>query len=190
VSTPLSGRSVLRSQFLVRNDIQSKLEPNSSERSESYPRAILPSLIQSIAPNGDPATPPEENGPPAEIVSTSNLFYASLSMSLLAAFVAMLGKQWLSRYLGRAGGSVIEWCYGCQRKFAGLKKRPSDFSSKGSPSRSRLPPSSPVDCLDTCVQSAPLHTSSCRSPLSASSSISESWPGHRRTNARSRRQYQ
>jgi len=33
--------------------------------------------------------------------------YASLLMSLLAAFVAMLGKQWLNRYLRHAGGSVI-----------------------------------------------------------------------------------
>jgi hypothetical protein len=50
--------------------------------------------------------------------------YASLLISLLAAFVAMLGKQWLNRYLRNAGGSMIERCGDRQRKFDGLKKWP------------------------------------------------------------------
>jgi hypothetical protein len=64
------------------------------------------------------------NGPPAEIVTTSNLLYASLLISLLAAFVAMLGKQWLNRYLRHAGGSIVERCGDRQRKFDGLEKWP------------------------------------------------------------------
>jgi hypothetical protein len=55
---------------------------------------------------------------------TSNLLYASLLMSLLAAFVAMLGKQWLTRYLRHSGGSMIERCGDRQRKFDGLEKWP------------------------------------------------------------------
>ena len=50
--------------------------------------------------------------------------YASLLISLLAAFVAMLGKQWLNRYLRNAGGSTIERCGDRQRKCDGLKKWP------------------------------------------------------------------
>jgi hypothetical protein len=50
--------------------------------------------------------------------------YASLLISLLAAFVAMLGKQWLNRYLRHAGGSMIERCGDRQRKCDGLKKWP------------------------------------------------------------------
>ena len=50
--------------------------------------------------------------------------YASLLMSLLAAFIAMLGKQWLNRYLRNSGGSMIERCGDRQRKFDGLKKWP------------------------------------------------------------------
>ena len=50
--------------------------------------------------------------------------YASLLMSLLAAFIAMLGKQWLNRYLRHAGGSMIERCGDRQRKYAGLEKWP------------------------------------------------------------------
>jgi hypothetical protein len=57
-----------------------------------------------------------------EIVMTSNLLYASLLISLLAAFVAMLGKQWLNRYLRHAGRSMIERCGDRQRKFDGLEK--------------------------------------------------------------------
>jgi hypothetical protein len=45
-------------------------------------------------------------------------------MSLLAAFVAMLGKQWLNRYLRHAGGSMVERCGDRQRKFDGLQKWP------------------------------------------------------------------
>ena len=45
-------------------------------------------------------------------------------MSLLAAFVAMLGKQWLNRYLRHAGGSMVERCGDRQRKFDGLERWP------------------------------------------------------------------
>ena len=45
-------------------------------------------------------------------------------MSLLAAFVAMLGKQWLNRYLRHTGGSMIERCGDRQRKFDGLERWP------------------------------------------------------------------
>ena len=52
------------------------------------------------------------------------LMYASLLVSLLAAFVAMLGKQWLNRYLRNSGGSMIERCGDRQRKRDGLEKWP------------------------------------------------------------------
>ena len=48
-------------------------------------------------------------------------------MSLLAAFAAMLGKQWLNRYSGHAGGSMIERCGDRQRKFDGLQWWPFHF---------------------------------------------------------------
>jgi len=53
--------------------------------------------------------------------------YASLIISMLAAFVAMLGKQWLNRYLKNSGGSVIERCGDRRRKCDGLKKWPLHF---------------------------------------------------------------
>ena len=45
-------------------------------------------------------------------------------MSLLAAFVAMLGKQWLNRYLRHTGGSTVERCGDRQRKSDGVEKWP------------------------------------------------------------------
>ena len=64
------------------------------------------------------------NGPSVEVIATSNLLYASLLMSLLAVFVAMLGKQWLNGYLRHTGGSTIERCGDRQRKFDGLERWP------------------------------------------------------------------
>jgi len=68
--------------------------------------------------------PPTWKGPPAEVITTSNLLYTSLLMSLFAAFVAMLGKEWLNRYLRHTGGSAAERYGDRQRKFDGLKKWP------------------------------------------------------------------
>ena len=45
-------------------------------------------------------------------------------ISLLAAFVAMLGKQWLNRYLRNSGRSMIERCGDRQRKCDGVEKWP------------------------------------------------------------------
>ena len=87
-------------------------------------RAILLTLNHSVIPNESPAIPPVQENPPTEIVTATSLLYASLIMSLLAAFTAMLGKQWLNRYLRHAGGSMIERCGDRQRKFDGLQKWP------------------------------------------------------------------
>ena len=54
-------------------------------------------------------------------------------MSLLAALVAMVGKQWLSRYLHHAGGSMIQRRGDRQRKFDGLKKWPFRFFIESPP---------------------------------------------------------
>jgi hypothetical protein len=45
-------------------------------------------------------------------------------MSLLATFVAMLGKQWLNRYLRHAGGSMVDRCADRQRKIDDLERWP------------------------------------------------------------------
>ncbi|KAF9783427.1 hypothetical protein BJ322DRAFT_1070770 [Thelephora terrestris] len=114
--------SAVSSAFVIA--IQPELQPDPGQQSEAYLRAILLTLNPSISPDEPPAAPPVWSGPPQEIITTLDLLYASLLMSLLAAFVAMLGKQWLNRYLRHAGGSVIERCGDRQRKFDGLEKWP------------------------------------------------------------------
>ena len=77
-----------------------------------YLEAILNQL------QGEEVTPPW-TGPSSAHVTVSALLYASLSASLLAAFFAMLGKQWLHRYTRHKGGSAAERCEDRQRKLDG-----------------------------------------------------------------------
>ena len=96
-------------------------------------RAILLTLNQSAIPGGTPTVPPSQEGPPNRIVTATGLMYASLLISLLAAFVAMLGKQWLNRYLRNAGGSMIGRCGDRQRKCDGIEKWPLHLFVEGLP---------------------------------------------------------
>ena len=61
-------------------------------------------------------------GPPPEITTVQSLLYASPATSLFAAFLAMLGKQWVNRYLRNHGGSAAEKSRDRQRKLDGFKK--------------------------------------------------------------------
>ena len=105
-------------------DVQTKLEPDPNDTTAVYLRAILLTLNQSAISGELPVPPTPWSGPAREIVITTNLLYASLLISLLAAFVAMLGKQWLNRYLRDIGGSISERCGDRQRKRNGIEKWP------------------------------------------------------------------
>ena len=114
--------SAVSSAFVI--DIQSKLQPDPNEQSAALLRAILLTLNRSALPPEAATIPSTHEDPPSEIVAASSLMYASLSISLLAAFVAMLAKQWLNRYLRNEGGSTVERCGDRQRKCDGLEKWP------------------------------------------------------------------
>ena len=101
-------------------DIHSSLRPDPNEQSAALLRAILLTLNQSTGET--PVIPPVREGPSSEVVTATCLMYASLVISLLAAFIAMLGKQWLNRYKRNAGGSIIDRCGDRQRKCDGLEK--------------------------------------------------------------------
>ena len=121
--TPQAGLfSAVSSAFVI--DVYPKLQPDPSDQSAALLRAILLTLNQSEIPNESPTVPLVQGGPPSEIVVATILLYASLLISLLAALIAMLGKQWLNRYLRHAGGSMIERCGDRQRKCDGLEKWP------------------------------------------------------------------
>ena len=114
--------SAVSSAFVIA--IQSNLQPDPNQQSVAILHLILLTLNQSAVLNETLTVPPVRGNPPSEIVIVSVLTYASLLISLLAAFTAMLGKQWLNRYLRHVGGSTIERCGDRQRKCDGLAEWP------------------------------------------------------------------
>ena len=114
--------SAVSSAFII--DVHSNLQPDPNEQSAALLQAILLALNQPAIPGETPTVPPIQEDPASEIVTATCLMYASLLISLLAAFIAMLGKQWLNRYLRHSGGSMIERCADRQQKRDGLKKWP------------------------------------------------------------------
>jgi len=123
--------SAVSSAFVI--DTHSNLQPDLNEQSVALLRAILLTLNQSAIPGETPTVPPVQEGPPSEIVTVTCLMYASLLVSMLAAFVAMLGKQWLNWYLRNSGGSMIERCGDRQRKCDGLEKWPLHYFGESLP---------------------------------------------------------
>ena len=68
-----------------------------------------------------PTVPQPWTGPPPSIVQVQTILLASLFTSLLSAFLAMLGKQWLNRCMPvDARGTIIERSQYRQRKFDGI----------------------------------------------------------------------
>ena len=117
--------STVSSAFII--DIYKQLQPDTSDQSAALLRAILLTLNHSAIPNETHTVLAVQKYPSSEIVTVNCLLYASLLLSLLAAFVAMLGKQWVNRYLEHKGGSTIERSGDRQRKFDGLKRWPFHF---------------------------------------------------------------
>ena len=82
---------------------------------------IVASVALGDVPSGPDAAFPEWNGPDAAIVRVQAILYSSLAASLLAAFIGMLGKQWLNRYAQvEMRGSVIDRSRYRQRKMDGM----------------------------------------------------------------------
>jgi len=69
----------------------------------------------------DTPTIPQWTGPPHTIVQVQAILYASLAVSLLSAFLAMLGKQWLNQYASTdMRGTAIERSQNRQCKLDGI----------------------------------------------------------------------
>ena len=86
----------------------------------AYMQVLIHAVNGSLFPNADPSAITWTR-PPPKIVAVQCLLYASLSTSLFAAFLAMLGKQWISRYLRNRGGSAADKSRDRQRKLDGLE---------------------------------------------------------------------
>ena len=111
--------SAVSSAFII--DVQSKLEPDPNEMTAAYMRILIHTMNNSLFPDTNPSST-IWTGPPPEIVTVQSLLYASLATSLFAAFLAMLGKQWVNHYLRNHGGSTADKSRDRQRKLDGFQE--------------------------------------------------------------------
>jgi len=84
--------SAVTSAFII--DVQANLQPDFQELSYELLKIVANATLGISA---DP-TFPKWDGPDPTVVHVQSILYSSLAASLLSAFVAMLGKQWLNRY--------------------------------------------------------------------------------------------
>jgi hypothetical protein len=123
--------SAVTSAFITQ--LQPQLQPDSGDETVALLRIIIYKIDNSTFGNDVP-TLPQWAGPPHTIVLVQAILYASLAIALLAAFLAMLGKQWLNRYASVGlRGSPIERSQSRQRKLDGIATWRFDYVMESSP---------------------------------------------------------
>ena len=110
--------SIVTSAFII--DIGSQLLSDPNEETAALLR-VLVYKFDNTSFGGEVPSLPQWTGPPDAIVQAQAILYASLAISLVSAFLAMLGKQWLSRYKSiDKRGPAIERSHDRQRKLDGV----------------------------------------------------------------------
>ena len=119
VDTQAGLFSAVSSAFII--DVQSKLQPDPNDMTAAYMQILIHAVNNTLFPDAN-LNSVTWTGPPPEIITVQSLLYASLATSLFAAFLAMLGKQWVNRYLRNRGGSAADKSRNRQTKLDGLEK--------------------------------------------------------------------
>ena len=110
--------SAVASAFIIQ--VSSQLQPDPNDQTAALLRVLIYKIDNTTFGNDVPALP-QWTGPPHMIVEVQAILFASLAASLLSAFLAMLGKQWLNRYASiDVRGSAIERSQNRQRKLDGI----------------------------------------------------------------------
>ena len=110
--------SAVTSAFIL--DVQPQLQPDTADETVALLRVLIYKIDNTTFGN-DPPSHPQWSGPPHAIVQVQAILYASLAASLLSAFLAMLGKQWLNRYASTdMRGTAVERSQNRQRKLDGI----------------------------------------------------------------------
>ena len=110
--------SAVTSAFII--DVQSQLQPDTGEETAALLRVLI-HKIDNTTFGAETPTIPQWTGPPRAVVQVQAILYTSLATSLLSAFLAMLGKQWLNRYAStELRGTAIERSQNRQRKLDGI----------------------------------------------------------------------
>ena len=112
--------SAVSSAFIV--NMQSSLSPNASDMTNALLKILVNKIDNTTFPAQEAALP-VWTGPGSTIIWIQTLAYTSLSSSLLAAFGAVLGKQWLGHFkTSRFGrGALHERCQRRQQRLNGLE---------------------------------------------------------------------
>ena len=110
--------SAVTSAFII--EVHSHLQQDPNDVTAALLRVLLYKIDNTPFGNDTP-TLPQWTGPPRTIVHVQAILLASLAASLLSAFLAMLGKQWLNRYAStEMRGTTIERSQYRQRKLDGI----------------------------------------------------------------------
>ena len=108
----------MTSAFIIQ--VQPELQSDPNEETAALLRVLIHKIDNTTFGNDIPVVP-QWSGPPHRIIQVQAILYASLAASLLSAFLAMLGKQWLNRYASiDMRGSAIERSQNRQRKLDGV----------------------------------------------------------------------
>jgi len=100
--------------------VQPQLQKDPNEETAAL-LCVLIHKIDNTTFGSDVPALPQWTGPARMTVQVQQILYASLAASLLSAFLAMLGKQWLNRYASiDMRGSAIERSQNRQRKLDGI----------------------------------------------------------------------
>jgi len=110
--------SAVTSAFII--DVQSQLRPDPNDETAALLRVLI-HKIDNTTFGDNPPTIPQWTGPPHSIIQVQAILYASLATSLLSAFLAMLGKQWLNQYASTdMRGTAIDRSQYRQHKLDGV----------------------------------------------------------------------
>jgi hypothetical protein len=110
--------SAVTSAFIIQVD--SQLQPNPGNETAALLRILIHKIDNTTFGSNAP-TLPQWPGPPPTMVHVQAILFTSLSASLISAFLAMLGKQWINRYASTGlRGSTIKRSQSRQRKHDGI----------------------------------------------------------------------
>jgi len=110
--------SAVTSAFII--EVHSHLQQNPNDETAALLRVLIHKIDNTTFGNNPPALP-QWTGPSNTIVQVQAILLASLTASLLSAFLAMLGKQWLNRFVSTdMRGTAIERSQNRQRKLDGI----------------------------------------------------------------------
>ena len=113
--------------------VHSEFQPDLNEETTALLRIIIHTLNNTAFGDQVP-TVPQWTGPPRRVVQVQAILVASLFTSLLSAFLAMLGKQWLNRCTPvDTRGTIIQRSQHRQRKFDGIRNWYFDYVMEALP---------------------------------------------------------